>query len=508
MDRALDPLSARYIRPSEVGPLATCVNGTRVKGGAPSTIWFLWSTFLAWLVTHFSRLGTIIWVYQPDAPIDVATLCATEPAIDPFPSAGDWALAVAFGNPAALRTVTSYLVSVYTATLWNTVCECIPTVGGTPGASYDSVVLSDSPVDYWPFHASGQPQANAVRSANTLNSGSAGSWQTADSICGTGWWSLNPTSGYDWGSLLAETISRSGPWSMELIAKNDGAEFTIFDFGDTGGGLNNVGLVYKEHNVSGHWAVWQGGVTWGDTGQASTQLDSGWHHIVWTYNGATYSAWVDGVNLWTFATGHGNIGANNAIVFGGGWINHGYFTKPAVYNYVLDAGQIAAHFSATCSPGPVYLPPPPGNPPLPDYPATTCSTIGDLCTLVQRIQRQIELLSMNAAFTQTVVAPTGYSNGTPLAGLTGSSTHAVSDIVGVRVVASIPATWGRTRETPPRTIPKYGAIEFGTATSVQDEHQLHYTDQLVLNSAPFSDVLTVSLGPDVTATITPLQRLK
>lgn len=488
--------------------MATCTSGTRAKAGAPATIWFVWTTFLAWLNTTFHRLGTILWLYQPDAPIDVTTLCATEPVILPFPSAGDWALAVAFGNPAAVRTVTDYLVSVYTATLWGTVCECVPDPMGVPGTDYDTVVLTDTPVDYWPFHTSGLPEANSVRAANTLASGSSGSFQNTDSICATGFWGVNPTSGYDIGTTLDETISRSGPWSMELLAKNDGSPMLIFSLGDTGGGFNNIGLYYNNPNTAGHWSVMQGGVTWGDTGQASTQLNSGWHHIVWTYNGATYSVWVDGVNLWTFATGHGTIGANNKLIFGSGWINHGWFTHPAVYNYVLSAAQIVAHSDATCSPGPLYVPPAPGNPPLPDYTAPTCTTIGDLCTLIQQLQRQVAQLGMNSAFTQTIVAPTGYADGTPLTGLSGSSTHAVSDIVGVRVVASIPATWGHTAEAPPRTIPKYGSIEFGDATGVQDEHQLHYASQIVLTATPFTDVVKVNFGAGVTGTVTPLQRLK
>ena len=203
----------------------------------------------------------------------------------------------------------------------------------------------------------------------------------------------------------------------------------------------------------------------------------------------------------------------------GGVPHYGPFTIPAgtvtinFYNFNYNPGTTSccasAIFQVERPDVPTYTPPTPVDPTdIPDHPEVTCSTTADLCARVNALQSALLETNTNLNWLQSALAPTCWVPGTANTGLTGAGTIAVADIVGAYVTLTYPSTWGRTAETPPRSIPKVGELQWGVDGVVASEHQLHYTAEQILGAPSATNSIIYNLRTGVTASITPLQRCK
>jgi hypothetical protein len=136
-----------------------------------------------------------------------------------------------------------------------------------------------------------------------------------------------------------------------------------------------------------------------------------------------------------------------------------------------------------------------------------CSTVEDLCLRLSQMDQRLSWLYSLLTLIQRQALPYAFINGAPSTGLTGDGTVSVSGITGLLVtLTSVPSVWGWTNDVPRRSIPKVGAIAFSTAAGNDDERQVHYDAQLVLQPPPSTTSVRYSFRPGVTATVTPLLR--
>jgi hypothetical protein len=81
---------------------------------------------------------------------------------------------------------------------------------------------------------------------------------------------------------------------------------------------------------------------------------SSWYHIVCTWNGATMTAYINGVSVGTLSASGSLAATTNSINIGRNPVTGdylpGYVDEIAIYNYALSAGRIAAHYSAAINP--------------------------------------------------------------------------------------------------------------------------------------------------------------
>jgi len=156
-----------------------------------------------------------------------------------------------------------------------------------------------------------------------------------------------------------------------------------------------------------------------------------------------------------------------------------------------------------------FVPPEPTDPAdIPDHPDPSCATTADLCAKMNALMAAVLGTRRDVDWLQSAIAPDCWAPGTPSAGLTGHGTIAVADVVGAYVTLTAPSSWGETTETPPRFIPKVGELQFAVDTVVAQHHELHYGAEQVLGAPTATNSIVYNLRPGVTATITPLQRCK
>jgi len=159
-----------------------------------------------------------------------------------------------------------------------------------------------------------------------------------------------------------------------------------------------------------------------------------------------------------------------------------------------------------CASSPVgYSPPPPPLPvtTIPDVPTDSCTTIGDLCRLLQPTILDLSLVTSRLDLLQRRLLPFAWIVGTSYPGLTGSGSIAVRDILGLLVsFTTIPSGWGQTADTPGRRIPALGMIQADDGTVYDDARQLHYPSQIVMLEAPWATAVRYNLRAGTVATIT------
>lgn len=213
---------------------------------------------------------------------------------------------------------------------------------------------------------------------------------------------------------------------------------------------------------------------------------------------------------------------------GAGWVikYNGVNTTPtatAFANYTQHvyknpiASAWSTHSPVTTSPDPIFCPPA-GTPPLPDEPihdpdiilpvTPSCTTIGDLCALLNRLSTRIDWLWRDLWIVQQQIAPFEYVTGTAHSGLTGSGSFAVSAILGYSVsLTTVPANWGRSSDNPNRYIPAPGSVSLTDDLGTQGADFINNPDQTVLRAAVgVGTTLNYHFKPGVTATITELLR--
>lgn len=134
----------------------------------------------------------------------------------------------------------------------------------------------------------------------------------------------------------------------------------------------------------------------------------------------------------------------------------------------------------------------------------TCSTTGDICSILSQIQTQVQSIYGLLTIFQRRERPFAWIPGSLTIGLTGHGTIAVQDIIGAIVsVTSVPIAWGQTTDVPARGIPAYGSIQWSDGTNYSDWELIHYRHQL-LTAPSWATTLSYSLKPGITASITPI----
>jgi hypothetical protein len=402
-----------------------CTFGSQPKPGAALYVWLTWNAFVAWVASKLGRLGSVSWIWWPDVPVSVDDFCATEVPIPDAPTVAEWLGMFTF-DPVAHATVENYLLALFRASVWETVCECSPDPGGGDPCVTTQCVFDTPGVDF--------ANASCALGSNCtyLNPG----------ICDGLWTGATRTVRFP-----------AGQHHVTLTVMPD---------------VNHDGTI--EYYTASRGETTLGSYTTGVGGS-------------WSFDAPTADS--DMKIVWRVSTG---LGGGSATI-------------------KLEFSNTATE--TPCSSTPVFTPPDPDDPTdIPDRPGDpTCTTTADLCAAINRLSAQLGTVGTWVNWLQSAAAPTGYALGTPIA-ISGSGTLSVQDIVGLLVECSAPTMWRRTLDSPPRYIPKLGAIHFGDASGDLDEQQIHYLEQLVMGPPPLTTVVAYSFGTGVTATITPLQRLK
>jgi hypothetical protein len=161
-------------------------------------------------------------------------------------------------------------------------------------------------------------------------------------------------------------------------------------------------------------------------------------------------------------------------------------------------------YTGTSDPTPVYIPPPPDIPPeVPDPPTVhICTSFDEVCAAINELRLEMEGLFAALPGPRTPAGRTGWKYGTVRAGLTGHGSYAAAGILGVLVECAVPSVWGRTTETPFRSIPNLGGVQFGVGGVPDDKRQVHYAHENFLDPPEFVDSVFWNFGPGISATIT------
>lgn len=243
------------------------------------------------------------------------------------------------------------------------------------------------------------------------------------------------------------------------------------------------------------------------------------------YHETIPNTWSAGHNVHTLATPQLLISGHSYILTidytGGNWLEYPTATaqtanprmtpqfsaeNPSAGTYPTDqfTTQWYAMYPILCdnSPTPVAQPAQPSNSIIPV--PVACSTNGDICSILNQIQQQIQNNYALLTLFQRRSLPFAWIAGTPSAGLTGSGTITVQDIIGCTVsVTAHPAGWGFTADNPKRYIPSMGAIQASDGIVYDDWRQLHYLSEL-FSIPSWATKINYSLRTGITATITPL----
>jgi len=134
----------------------------------------------------------------------------------------------------------------------------------------------------------------------------------------------------------------------------------------------------------------------------------------------------------------------------------------------------------------------------------SCSTNGDICSMLNQLQIQVQMVQNLVTTIQRRKVPFAWIAGTPHTGLTGAGDITVQDIIAAAVsVTAHPGGWGATADTPTRSIPVYGSIQASDGTLFDDWRQLHYLSEF-FDIPSWATRVHYSLRPGVTITLTPL----
>jgi len=234
------------------------------------------------------------------------------------------------------------------------------TVGGSE-ASYQSAVLSDHPVAFWPLN-----DPAGTTSVRDATGGPAGTTECGASlgvasgpIPGTTALRLDgsPCSDVNVGSDYTALTQVTGAMTIEIWARTDAVNQDV-----TIPYLMEVG----QWNNLGYGLEWNGSAMGADFGQGfigggwNTPGVGVWHQLAFTYDPATgvYCAYADGVQQFTQtigpldpnmfdAAGGALIGRRARNVSGDGYAPFtGDVANVSVYDHVLSTEQIAAHYAA------------------------------------------------------------------------------------------------------------------------------------------------------------------
>src|SRR5205085_3822645 len=297
--------------------------------------------------------------------------------------------------------------------------------------------------------------------------------------------SANLASFYDWNtSALAERFVVNGTgytlWGLDVDRKTAGAGQIIWlEIGGTIDNFTNVTFVSGWHRYyfdapltlqNGHtYQVYVRGASSGPTNEMYYQTTA-------PTRPSLLASWASRILPWDLSLDNPD-GANY------------YGIDP-----VICLGSPAAYAPAQ-PPVPVTS--------IPAVPTATCTTVGDLCTLVNPMVNDLALLKARLDLLQRRLLPFAYILGTTYSGLTGAGSLTVSDILGVVVfVSTVPTRWGYTSDSPRRLIPSAGSVQAVTNDGYEDWQLVHYEHQIIMFDPAIATIVRYNFKPGIIASIT------
>lgn len=217
------------------------------------------------------------------------------------------------------------------------------------GASYDALVKFDSPIAYWRLgEASGYPQDSSGNGHHATSSSGSFTYGQAGALVGDSDDAIGfPTVADRFGIPHSTAFNVGDVFTAECWVKRSSVNAADCFIGRWDSAGWSIGVT-----ATGQlWAFGGGGTAW-YTSSETPLNDTNWHHIVVTKNGSTRAGYVDGVLMTNTAsnTNCGDPAASVEFVLGG-WrmdVSDGFagdLDEAAVYNYVLTADQVLAHYA-------------------------------------------------------------------------------------------------------------------------------------------------------------------
>jgi hypothetical protein len=484
-----------------------CPIGSQQAPGAPATFWIFDFQFLNWLSSKVPELYPLIaLIFQPEL-ISTVDFCASEPVIPVAPILTDYI--AAFTPWGSLQKIVDYYRASYLSSIWPTYCQCRP--GGQPAGSLEAYIATLGPANWWKYDEVAAAPAAIDSGTGHQNAAmfTPFAFNTPRIVPNAAGTCLTTSGG-------GGNVDNGGTTNIRGLQ-----QFTIAGFfqttdtshGDLFSTYNNVNpfLRVGKDVLDGHLYAYVR-----DTSGTQTPVESANADF---HNGAThlFVFTMDFVNhAWALISDNNRPECSGALTNLPYWDpsanlylqddfvqNHPYGGKSQdwfVLARIISAGEIAnLWFNAGMGGGPAYTPVPPVIPP--ELPLVTgapaCSSIADLCLLVQQLNAKVNYLSLNTR-------PLSYLVGTSLTNLVGSGSIPGSSILGAIVdPTTVPASWGFTRETPPRWIPAVGSIHFQTADGQSNWRDIHYRTQQEFAQIPANVTgVEYSFRQGVRATVT------
>jgi hypothetical protein len=221
--------------------------------------------------------------------------------------------------------------------------------------------------------------------------------------------------------------------------------------------------------------------------------------LTWTVSETTLS----GSTVAGTASGSPDMPGNAYFAWGGNY----HTTAGGAYpNIGPDAGRMAVMPVACDSGESTPIDPPPDVPPPDGFPDPVlgppeCND-SYVCSTLYKLDQKVELMATLLLELIQRLTPYRIAPGATYSGLTGSGSIAAPGILGVRVtLTTVPPAWGSTTATPIRWIPSPGDILFDTAEGLNQQHFLHYDDELLLDAPPMITDVAYTFRPGVVGTI-------
>jgi hypothetical protein len=426
--------------------MTSCPAGTERKPGTDDYIWWLLSGFRSFLLSSFSRIGAIFGIFLPDRVLTADELCASEVTVRTPPTILQWLGFVTRVWP-DFYYVLGYLEELYLSSLWDTYCQC-------------EAVASTC---YFPCPTAAQPNSNAL---------------PANHRRGVEYY-MKVSGLTVYGARVYFAAVGAGTFDVQWVDQHAGTNALQSFSGVTG--------VHDYLFTTPH---------------ALTNVNSSYiHDLILRFPNSGYDLTYNGVGETPIDTTQVHV---NKLIYQAD-LTSGMIE---LFNQTLPISPIICDADPLGTPPP-YTPVAPADPTdLPDNPLVACTTTDDLCAKIDDIQAWIQATRQDVNWLQSATAPTCWVPGTAHTGLTGAGTIDVADVVGAYVTVTVPASWGRTAETPPRYIPKVGEIQFAIDDVVADGRQLHYSEEQLLGCPTATNSIVYNIRGGVTASITPLERCK
>jgi fibronectin type 3 domain-containing protein len=234
--------------------------------------------------------------------------------------------------------------SVGTSSYSNTVA--VITQGGTPG--FPASVVADAPVSYWRLNETGGTLATDSM-GNNPGTYAGGYTQGLPGALGSDpdpAVLLNGTSGYIYAASSASLNRSDGQLTLEAWVKRNGSNRSDIII------HKGTGAYQLRFNLSDRLVLSKANT--GDIVSSTiTVTDNNWHHCAAAKNGSSVRLYLDGADVTGTVTNQTLVNATSSTLRLG-TSSDTYFLggldEIAIYNYVLPAQRIAAHYRAASLP--------------------------------------------------------------------------------------------------------------------------------------------------------------